>query len=242
LTPAPNHIHNARVPSQPRGGSRSPRTRDGMRWTLLVSHGVRRRRGRPSRVVPIPRRWGQVLRRFAKRWWLTGPDTRKSAEQPLTPLRRECRCFGSPVATMLVCFSSSHTRLRVQQNTRHSLRPRPLGDIDCATTRTRQRRGNVELRFTVIASEAKQSRASAKLWIASSLLRKIASQFCRGLLAMTNQSLELAPDVMVNRSHWPWGQPHVVAGLSHAAAIADSGAGGLIRAEMLRKRQQSAGV
>ena len=30
---------------------------------------------------------------------------------------------ASPVVTTLVCFSSSHTGLRVQQNTRHSLRP-----------------------------------------------------------------------------------------------------------------------
>jgi hypothetical protein len=42
------------------------------------------------------------------------------------------------------------------------------------------------LLFVVIASEAKQSTYPlVALWIASSLQRKIASQFCRGLLAMT---------------------------------------------------------
>jgi len=33
-----------------------------MRWTLVVSQGVRRNRVRSSRVVLSPRRWGQVRR------------------------------------------------------------------------------------------------------------------------------------------------------------------------------------
>jgi hypothetical protein len=42
----------------------------------------------------------------------------------------------------------------------------------------------------VIASEAKQSIArQAEIWIASSLQRKIALQFCRELLAMTGRRL-----------------------------------------------------
>jgi hypothetical protein len=36
-------------------------------------------------------------------------------------------CFGLPVVTTLVCFHSSHTRLRVRPSTRHSLRPRLEG-------------------------------------------------------------------------------------------------------------------
>src|SRR5579871_272264 len=35
LTSTPNQNHNPRVPFQKRGGSRSPRTRNGMRWTRM---------------------------------------------------------------------------------------------------------------------------------------------------------------------------------------------------------------
>jgi len=51
--------------------------------------------GRPSRVVLSPRRWGQASRKT-----FAGSDggykaryTGESTEQPLTPLRRECRMF-----------------------------------------------------------------------------------------------------------------------------------------------------
>ncbi|MDE5452368.1 hypothetical protein GWE18_05680 [Bradyrhizobium sp. CSA112] len=62
--------------------------------------------------------------------------------------------------------------------------------IDCGVLDTPPSRGMtvvVALRyFTVIASEAKQSISRlAETWIASSLQRKIALQFCRELLAMT---------------------------------------------------------
>jgi hypothetical protein len=46
--------------------------------------------------------------------------------------------------------------------------------------------------FLVIASEAKQSTSPlVEAWIASSLQRKIASQFCRELLAMTRLEEEV---------------------------------------------------
>jgi hypothetical protein len=44
-------------------------------------------------------------------------------EAALTPSCRECRCFGFACGKLLVCFLHSHTRLRVQLNTRHSLHP-----------------------------------------------------------------------------------------------------------------------
>ena len=50
------------VPSHLRGGSRSSRTRGGMRWTRVALLTRALVRGRRSRVVLTPRRWRQVLR------------------------------------------------------------------------------------------------------------------------------------------------------------------------------------
>ena len=47
---------------------------------------------------------------------------------------------------------------------------------------------------SVVASEAIQNASAATVWIASSLQRKIATQFCRGLLAMTEYYLGLEFD------------------------------------------------
>jgi len=41
----------------------------------------------------------------------------------LKPSRRECRCFGFICGDYTRVLSTLHTRLRVQPNTRHSLRP-----------------------------------------------------------------------------------------------------------------------
>src|ERR1700751_4728699 len=43
--------------------------------------------------------------------------------RPLTPSRRECRCFGFICGDYTRVLISLHTGLRVQPNTRHSLRP-----------------------------------------------------------------------------------------------------------------------
>ncbi|HTP94053.1 MAG TPA: hypothetical protein VMJ52_20080, partial [Xanthobacteraceae bacterium] len=52
---------------------------------------------------------------------------------------------ASPVVTTLVCFFVSHTRLRVQHNTRHSLRPLLFEGRRCCITRARSRRGNAKV-------------------------------------------------------------------------------------------------
>jgi hypothetical protein len=83
-------------------------------------------RGRPSRVVPIPRRWDQPLGlkspggTVAKK-----PGTpRRARSKPLKPLRREgrlswlpCRCLRAQSALSL------HARLAGAACTRPSLRP-----------------------------------------------------------------------------------------------------------------------
>src|ERR1700756_4418383 len=47
----------------------------------------------------------------------------RARDKPLTPLRRECRCFGFICGDYTRVLSTLHTRLRVPRNTRHSLRP-----------------------------------------------------------------------------------------------------------------------
>ena len=87
--------------------------------------GERYRCGRRRRVVLIPRRWDQVLRdEFAGRRRLASPVLRgERAISRNTIAQGVPDRFGSPVVTTLVCFSFSHTRLRVRLSARHSLRP-----------------------------------------------------------------------------------------------------------------------
>src|SRR5215210_5351157 len=60
FSPAPNHFITLAVSSHQRGGSRSSRTRGGMRWTRIAPLTNGAERGRRSRVVLTPRRWRQV--------------------------------------------------------------------------------------------------------------------------------------------------------------------------------------
>jgi hypothetical protein len=55
-----NHLYQFARPVPQRGGSRSSRTRGGMRWTWAVLLTRARYCGRRSRVVLTPRRWRQV--------------------------------------------------------------------------------------------------------------------------------------------------------------------------------------
>src|ERR1700722_8557439 len=55
-----NHLLIPRRPVPQRGGSRSSRTRDGMRWTWVAHLTRALPYGRRSRVVLTPRRWRQV--------------------------------------------------------------------------------------------------------------------------------------------------------------------------------------
>ena len=51
-------------------------------------------------------------------------DTGESTEQTVKTIAQGMPLFSVvPVVTTLVCFFSLHARLRVQQNTRYSLRP-----------------------------------------------------------------------------------------------------------------------
>src|ERR1700733_3833548 len=55
-----------RRPASQRGGSRSSRTRGGMRWTQAALLTRARVCGRRSRVVLTPRRWRQVSRKYSR--------------------------------------------------------------------------------------------------------------------------------------------------------------------------------
>jgi hypothetical protein len=90
-----------------RGGSRSSRTRGGMRWTRHVIKTNDIARGRRSRVVLTPRRWRQVLEKQASwgRWWQTGPVTRESAEETVKTIARGMPgVSGVTVVTCLRAF------------------------------------------------------------------------------------------------------------------------------------------
>ena len=105
--------------------------------------------GRRSRVVLMPRRWHQVLRKLT----LPRDDGDNQARSPERARRKPLKPFaqgmpdrfGVPVVTMLVCFLDLRTRLWVQR----------APGIPCALcfgaghgdakTRARMRRGNVEV-------------------------------------------------------------------------------------------------
>jgi hypothetical protein len=58
----------------------------------------------------------------------------------LKPSRRECRCFGFICGDYACVLSTLHTRLRVQPNTWHSLRPLLFEAHQQCLTRVRSRR------------------------------------------------------------------------------------------------------
>ena len=110
-----------------RGVSRSSRhVGRGMRWTLAVRRTYAQSSGRRSRVVLMSRCWHQLATMLciARGRWQPSRSPGRARSKPLKPFVQGMpECFGGPVATMLVCFFISHTRLRVQSNTWHSLRP-----------------------------------------------------------------------------------------------------------------------
>jgi hypothetical protein len=121
LTPISNQ-NNVR-PFHPNRGAGRHETREGMRWTLLVPHGVRHERGRQMRVVLTPE-W-QVLslvKRFTgdgdKKAGLAGESTKELVNtiaqgMPVDPAK--------PVVTA-ACFFCCR-RAMGEVVTRHSLRP-----------------------------------------------------------------------------------------------------------------------
>ncbi len=115
------------APSRPIGGAyASSLARDGMRWTRWLRETIAACRGRRSRVVLAPRRWGQAgglamsalagsTRRDPPARVARKPGSpRRARRKPLKPLRGESRIAPvGPVVITRVVFAS-HTRLRVQ--------------------------------------------------------------------------------------------------------------------------------
>src|SRR5215813_11734808 len=70
----------------------------------------------------------------------------------LKPSRRECRCFGFICGDYTCVLISLHTRLRVQPNTRHSLRPLLLFEDAFLRSLGRKRAAGMRKCVSVIAS------------------------------------------------------------------------------------------
>jgi hypothetical protein len=103
-----NHLY-ASAPSCPnkRGGSRSPRTRGRVRWTLASSQGVRGDKRTAKPCGPDAPTLASTRDNAAH---CAGMVARKpgspgrARSKPLKPLRRECRCTGEPVVTNSYVF------------------------------------------------------------------------------------------------------------------------------------------
>src|SRR3954452_15668705 len=124
-----------------KGRSRSSRTRDGMRWTRMAPLTNGAERGRRSRVVLMPRRWRQVLRKQSDGDNKARPPGR-SRRKPLKPSRAGMPDGpGEPtVTTSCALYPILHARLRVHQapGIPHALLGRKL----TCTTRAHSRREN----------------------------------------------------------------------------------------------------
>ena len=81
-------------------------------------------RGRPSRMVLIPRRWDQALAgRSRGRWWLTSPVHQGEYEAAVNTIAQGMSDrFGVPVVTTRVLSTFAHEAAGAP-DTRHSLRP-----------------------------------------------------------------------------------------------------------------------
>ena len=92
-----------------------------------ASPDERRQRGRRSRVVLMPRRWHQVLKKLTLLRDDGGKKARspeRARSKPLKPIVQEKPdCSGGPVVTTLVSFIFSDARLRVRMSIRLFLRP-----------------------------------------------------------------------------------------------------------------------
>ncbi len=103
-------------PVPARGAYASSRTRGGTRWTWAASSDERCGLRTAKSCGPDAPGLASSSQVTSLLMTVTNKvmDTGESTKQPLTPLRRECRCSALPVVTVLVCFFHSHTRLRVQ--------------------------------------------------------------------------------------------------------------------------------
>ena len=90
--------------------------------------GRRDFRGRPSRVVPTPRRWCQVLRDvFAERWWLTSPVHQGERGAAVKTIVQGMPVDPAKPVVTAACFFCCR-RAMGEAITRHSLRPLSIED------------------------------------------------------------------------------------------------------------------
>jgi hypothetical protein len=110
-----NHFYkSARLVPQ-RGGSRSSRTRGGMRWTRWRRKTGAAGGGRRSRVVLTPRRWRQGRGASANDGGKKAGHRGEHEVTVKTIAQGRPGYSGEPVVTTLVCFLHLHARLRVQR-------------------------------------------------------------------------------------------------------------------------------
>src|SRR5579871_6968220 len=90
----------------------------------------------------------------------------RARHKPLTPLRRECRCFGWTCGEYAcVLFAFAHEAAGAAQ---HPAFPAPSlssRDTVVATTRTLLRRGNAESCLASLRAKRSNPGPRAKLWI-----------------------------------------------------------------------------
>ena len=119
FTSDPNHLHIFRHPGPHRGAFRDRHERRvGMRWTRVALLTRAHPCGRRSRVVLTPRRWRQVLEKYAswERWWQESPVTKESAKETVNTVAcGNAGCPGATVVTNACAHYTSRTRLRVQR-------------------------------------------------------------------------------------------------------------------------------
>jgi hypothetical protein len=136
-----------------RGGSRSSRTRGGMRWTRGLRATSASDRGRRSRVVLAPRRWRQVdgKQNFPLAMVATKPGHQGEHGVSRKPSRRESRIASAgPVCSCAHSTISAHGTAGAAR-TRLSLRPL----LNRARARLKQapgesRRGNANARLDAV--------------------------------------------------------------------------------------------
>jgi len=141
-----------------------------MRWTREVPHDERRIGGRPSRVVPIPRRWGQACGwRVRRRWRLSSPALQGEHEAAVKTIAQGMPVVPAEPVVTAACFFCCR-RAMGAACIRHSLRPlifrRAMYDASLGHERAAGIWKHVS--NTVIASAAKQSIfPRVETWIAS---------------------------------------------------------------------------
>ena len=114
----PKSLYTLGCPVPQRGGSRSSRTRGGMRWTQGALETRALSYGRRSRVVLTPRRWCQVRGRQLSRATVArkpvaGESTKEAVKTIARGMLGVCWCDLTNACAFR--FLPSHTRLRAHR-------------------------------------------------------------------------------------------------------------------------------